>query len=246
MLIGYQQIPICVAQDYKKWELPEGAIARLGKGNINEITFSPDGTKFAVSTSIGVWIYSAENGKELALLKSDEIEVVTSVFTPDGRSLISAAANGGTHLWNVTTNEKLSRLTDGNDIVDKVALSDDSTKLVTCSKDNKCRVWDLKNLNTVPLVLDDTIESVRILDLSTNAEIIAVAEIPTHSDSATPFENYRFQVWDARTGELLSTHTGHTNKINTLAFSNDGKTLTTGGADGTILLWDWEKIKTMR
>ena len=33
------------AQDYTQWGLPEGAKARLGKGSIREITYSPDGTR---------------------------------------------------------------------------------------------------------------------------------------------------------------------------------------------------------
>ena len=37
--------------------LPEGALARLGKGRANEITFSPDGNTLAVAGSIGVWLY---------------------------------------------------------------------------------------------------------------------------------------------------------------------------------------------
>ena len=44
--------------------LPEGAIARLGKGGINIMRFSPDGTRLAVGTDIGVWLYDVQTGKE--------------------------------------------------------------------------------------------------------------------------------------------------------------------------------------
>ncbi|MCG9134712.1 hypothetical protein J5I95_23895 [Candidatus Poribacteria bacterium] len=47
-----------VAQDYTQWGLPEGAKVRIGKGRINEITYSPDGTQLAVATSIGIWVYN--------------------------------------------------------------------------------------------------------------------------------------------------------------------------------------------
>ena len=33
------------AQDYTQWSLPDGAKARLGKGWINGIRYSPDGTR---------------------------------------------------------------------------------------------------------------------------------------------------------------------------------------------------------
>ncbi|MYF54410.1 hypothetical protein F4225_01275, partial [Candidatus Poribacteria bacterium] len=238
LLIGYQLISICVAQDYSKWGLPEGAIARLGKGNINEITFSPDGTKFAVSTSIGVWIYNAENGKELALLKSDEIDIVSSVFTPDGKSLMSAAANGETHLWNATTGEKLSRLTDGNDIVKKVALSGDTTKLVTNSMDDKFRVYDLENPNTDPLVIDDTFQSVKYLGFSTDGEIIAATKIPHHSQYGRVVENVRLQVWNTKTKNQLLNIPGEDPYITAMILLADGNTIVTADVDNQIQFWN--------
>lgn len=238
LLIGYQLISICVAQDYSKWGLPEGAIARLGKGSINEITFSPDGIKFAVSTSIGVWIYNAENGKELDLLKSNEIDIVSSVFTPDGKSLMSAAANGETHLWNATTGEKLSRLTDGNDFVEKVALSGDSTKLVTNSMDDKFRVYDLENPKTDTLVIDDTFQSVKYLEFSTDGEIIAATKIPHHSQYGRVVENVRLQVWNTKTKNQLLNIPGDDPYITAMILLTDGNTIVTADVDNQIQFWN--------
>ena len=42
--------------DSTEWKLPEGAKARLGKGEIDEIAYSPDGTQLAVRSSIGIWL----------------------------------------------------------------------------------------------------------------------------------------------------------------------------------------------
>ena len=48
------------AQDYTRWELPEGAKSRFGKGLITgNIEYSPDDRKLAVGSSIGVWLYDA-------------------------------------------------------------------------------------------------------------------------------------------------------------------------------------------
>ena len=40
-------LPSSFAQEYTQWGLPEGAKARIGKGTINEIAYSPDGTQLA-------------------------------------------------------------------------------------------------------------------------------------------------------------------------------------------------------
>ena len=67
-------IPVSIAQtqDYSRVNLPDGAIARLGKGGVSYRTevspFPPDGGRLAVATSMGVWLYDAETFDELALL----------------------------------------------------------------------------------------------------------------------------------------------------------------------------------
>ena len=49
------------SQEYPRWHLPEGALARLGKGSIRArdrtIAYSPDGTRLAVATTLGIWLY---------------------------------------------------------------------------------------------------------------------------------------------------------------------------------------------
>ena len=54
-------------KDYTKWELPKAAKARLGKGKVNDIKFTPDGKHLAVETAIGVWLYDTNTGEEIAL-----------------------------------------------------------------------------------------------------------------------------------------------------------------------------------
>ena len=81
------------AEDYTRWKLPDGAIARFGKGSIRELVYFPDGTRLAVKSSIGIWIYDAHTGKEVELLTRDELlagdawDVNPLAFSPDGRTL---------------------------------------------------------------------------------------------------------------------------------------------------------------
>ena len=60
--------PYAYPLGYTHLNLPEGAIARLGKGSINVIQYSPDGTLLAVAGSIGIWLYDTATQKEVALL----------------------------------------------------------------------------------------------------------------------------------------------------------------------------------
>ena len=58
--------------NYQGWHLPDGAIARLGKGAIGmgdrAVAFSPDGQRLAVASSTGIWLYDVATFRELDLL----------------------------------------------------------------------------------------------------------------------------------------------------------------------------------
>ncbi|MDE0684047.1 MAG: hypothetical protein OXI63_14105, partial [Candidatus Poribacteria bacterium] len=68
LLAVFTIVPNTFAQDYITLGLPEGAKARLGKGRINEIKYSPNGTRLAVVSIIGIWVYDAQTGEELELI----------------------------------------------------------------------------------------------------------------------------------------------------------------------------------
>ena len=88
-LVSTPYFPNTFAQDYTQLSLPEGAKARLGKGFINEIAYSPDGTRLAVASSIGIWIYDAKTGEELDLITGHTKWVLSVAFSPDGNTLTS-------------------------------------------------------------------------------------------------------------------------------------------------------------
>ena len=51
-------------EDYTRWNLPEGASHRLGKGRAYGVTWWLDGTRLAVVSSLGIWLYDAATGQE--------------------------------------------------------------------------------------------------------------------------------------------------------------------------------------
>ena len=104
-----------IIDNYPQWELPKAAKARLGKGDINAIQFSPDGTQLAVATDIGVWIYDAKTGKEKSLFGG---MCGLLAFSPDGRFLVSGGADyfsnlggsrweKGVELWELATGQQV-------------------------------------------------------------------------------------------------------------------------------------------
>ena len=93
--------PTTPAQDYSQLNLPEGAVARLGKGRLTEIQYSPDGTRLAVASTIGIWLYDTTTNREAALLTGHTARVVSVAFSTDGKMLASGSYDGTMLLWKV-------------------------------------------------------------------------------------------------------------------------------------------------
>ena len=62
--------------------------ANFGKGTANVLTYSPDGSLFAIGTSIGTWIYDAHTYEPLKLFEDDGVACVT--FSPDSKLIATS------------------------------------------------------------------------------------------------------------------------------------------------------------
>ncbi len=85
--------------DVTTWALPEGAIARLGRGQIGKMEFSPDGTHLAVPTRIGCWLYDLGTMTHRALWGTERGMVATISFSDDARWTATSDWDGVVKIW---------------------------------------------------------------------------------------------------------------------------------------------------
>ena len=236
-----------LAQDQGEWHFTESAKMRLGKGRINDIQFSPDGRRFAVATAIGIWMYDAYTGEELALiavLPGEGRGVTAMAFSPDGKTLASGEEGGVGRLWNATTSKSIGTfkevLQPRFPALKALVFSEDNTKLIGASWNNEISVWELDKHTKPPTILqmdgrEASWSTTSLMQLSPNADFLAIAD-PTSETWKN--KNFTIQVWNATTGKLSHTLNGHTRWIKSIAFSADSKMLVSGDEYKTIRLWD--------
>ncbi len=85
--------------DVTTWKLPEGATARLGRGQIGKIAFSPDGTHLVVGTRIGCWWYNLNTMTHYALWGTERGMVSTISFSPDAQWIAVGDWDGIVKIW---------------------------------------------------------------------------------------------------------------------------------------------------
>ena len=129
ILIVYS--PSGFTQDSPQWHLPEGAKIRLGKGSINEITYSPDGTRLAVATDIGIWIYDMTTHQETALFTGHTDIVNRVVFSADGHTIASASSDNTIRLWDAKTGTHKITIASQTSGLSSVAFSPDGKTIAS-------------------------------------------------------------------------------------------------------------------
>ncbi|MXZ00457.1 hypothetical protein F4Y93_07350, partial [Candidatus Poribacteria bacterium] len=220
-----------LAQVYPQWQLPEGAKTRLGKGVINDVKFSPDGSQLAVATGIGVWLYDAQTGAEIALLNAKLQRVRMAVFSPDGKTIAigGSSREGAIQLWDVATATRISTIGKGIGSIELLAFSEDGKTVagVGSSQGLRFYIWDV----------DTGLEILHFVGEQTHFNFGALAVSPNHRFLASAGGNNVF-LWDILTQTLKHTIKVDGNSAWNLAFSPDSKTLVNGST--TIQLWDVE------
>ena len=124
-------------------------------------------------------------------------------------------------------------------MIRSVLFTPDGKSLISVSDDKTIRIWDIRKgvLNkTIRGQIGEGAEGKMYCGaLSPDGKYLAVAGwLSDNKDK----EYGRIRVINLSTGNLMFTMTGHTDVVNSLDFSPNGRYLASGGADNNVMIWD--------
>ena len=216
-------IPKALAQDYTRWNLPEHATLRLGKGSVENVTYSPDGKRLYVDSSIGIWTYDAQIGAELNLITKKPNEKVE--VSPYNNIYVSFGLDKTLHLRNLTDGSFVTSLEMDTEDIRYVVFSPDKRTLAFIHKED-IYLWDFTTGEQKGRLTGHT-GWIRSLAFSPDGSTLVSAD----SDKSV-------RLWNVQTATYRNILSQHRTDISSLLFSPDGKTLISEDRDDSLRLWD--------
>ncbi|KAE9449585.1 hypothetical protein C3L33_18516, partial [Rhododendron williamsianum] len=189
-----------------------------------------------------VWMWNADTGSYLNMFSGHTDSVTCGDFTPDGHPYhtkgltcltitsdstlaLTGSEDGSVHIVNITTGRVVSSLNAHLDSIEGVGLAKSFPLAATGGVDHKLVVWDLQHSS--PRCICEHEDVVTCLLWLGESKYLATGCL-----------DGKVRVWDSLSGDCVRTFRGHSEPIQSLAVSANGKLLVSDSeiaeADGVV------------
>jgi cytochrome c len=242
------------------------AVLRLHDGAVNAVALGNEARAITAGEDGRIALWTSGRTAPNMVLTGHTGPIAALAVSPDGETLASASWDGTVRLWHLAGGQSVV-LQGHAQNVNGVAFMPDGKAVVSAGYDATVRIWPLAQpsmpivttlpapLNAVAVAPDGEI-SVAAADghlyflspagasrdavAASPAPVIALAMSRNGIRIAAASINGAVAILDRKTRNMTARLTGPGMPVWSVAFSPDGRTLLTGGADGMIRRWDAE------
>ncbi|KAI8637199.1 Lissencephaly-1-like protein B [Parasitella parasitica] len=248
----------------KIWDSDSGEYERTLKGHtkaVQDIAFDSKGNHLiSCSADLTIKVWDTNNDyKCIRTLHGHDHSVSSVAVIPEKDIIVSASRDKTIKLWEMASGYCVKTLIGHLDWVRSVSPSEDGLLLVSCSNDQTARVWDIQKGETKMEFRghEHVVECAIFLPVISYPFVWEWLElnVKLSKDQAMPGQyiitgsrDKTIKLWDAASGQLLSTLVGHDNWVREIVVHPSGKYLVSASDDKTMKIWDLKSgrcIKTI-
>ena len=211
------------------------------KSFVYSVAISADGKRIVSGGDNTIKVWDAETGMEILTLKGHKYTVKSVAISSDGKRIVSRGEDNTIKVWDAVTGmEILTILTGRTDIVSSLTISADGKRIVSGSYDKTIKVWDAETGMEI-LTLTGHADPVTSVAISADGKrIVSGSQGKTIKvwDAASALEFQALKVWDATSALEFQALKGHTDPVESVAISADGKRIVSGSDNKTSKVWD--------
>ncbi|KAI0756874.1 WD40 repeat-like protein [Daedaleopsis nitida] len=208
------------------------------EGPIFAVRFSPSG-RWLLSASLDgsacVWDVKEKRLYEQFAIHSECC--LDADWLSDSR-FVTSGSDGDINVMTLDSQKPLKKLIGHENEVNQIKCNPSRTKLASCSDDMTGRIWSIESIASSraaddhPIVLSGHQAPVSNIVWSPSTSAGDHELVATSSFDGTT------RIWDSVSGECLCKFDDHKSNVYALAFSPDGRHISTGGGDGWLYIYD--------
>ncbi|MBN8639844.1 MAG: hypothetical protein J0M07_31315, partial [Anaerolineae bacterium] len=213
------------------------AVLPLHTSRVSAVAVSPD-SQLGLSASCAAFqderctageivLFNIETTAQIQRWRGHTDTIASALFTPDGRGVWSASADGSLVLWDITGTPRSVQQFDlevGG--IQQIAQSPDGTLLLVGTQTGQL------------VVIDAATGRIHQRLVGHEGSVNTVAFSPDGQQALSGGADMQVILWNVQSGDIVRRMVGHTGAVLALAFHPDGLRAVSTGEDFSARLWD--------
>ena len=164
--------------------------------------------------------------RQLVVLTGHTGWVTSAQFSPDGKRIVTASADGTARVWDVDTGQQILILRGNSILIRSAAFSPDAKRIVAGCEDRTARIWNAESGEQLLVLRGHT------------GGVTGTAFSPDGRQVVTASADKSARLWDALNGKQIRVFVGHGDSVFSAVFSPDGRRIVTASFDKTARVWE--------